>query len=712
MRTSKIILSIGIVTTLLFITPFAKANSDSTKIYFQQAFKEVKNMLEEKQPMSFEKAVFVTENAYLENKFSYQDFQQIIDANLIFIRALTEANNKEASKDFRTLIDFSKPNFDINTLNYTEKEKKEMYRKTLANWAIFTYMTDTTYYFGTPHLPFSYQIKDPFGMNDWKNSQVSNLLTSEEQKGNCFALVSLFKILSDRLNSEAYICTAPQHIYIQHQDDKGDFYNVELATGTHPGDGSLQTLTYTFYEGIVSGISLRRLKQEKQTIALCLVNLGKSYEHKFKTRNDDFILQCAELALKYDSLSLNAMLLKEQVLEERIIKYATEKKITDISKLKLDKGIAVTYKKLETQIIKLYELGYHQMPLYMQEMILAGLQRKGDEKIIVQDRTPNPFPSLKNVAPEDKRYSTLSGGLFEEVHEKKQFEQYGRFTIDTDKKKITKMESESNFKFLIDPVVFAWSVDPMTAATPGWSPYAAFNNNPILNIDADGNFSISNHYKFTRTAVKQLGYGDVVADLVAHYSSVFADHPAKWITYQQGQYYKTGIDYSKTASSQNTASPEYSAWHAMRADNEKITDAAALERGLSFGWSKILEAGEQAKKIGGVDKLQKNSAGIQALGQGIHALQDAIAHKGTDMEGHDLMNDMYPSSSDITKATQAAFNAVLVTEVLSGNYSNVKEGMTIDLTGTNTKQYNQITSAFENIAKKVSFTGKPKEEKK
>ena len=60
----------------------------------------------------------------------------------------------------------------------------------------------------------------------------------------------------------------------------------------------------------------------------------------------------------------------------------------------------------------------------MQEMILAGLQRKENEKILVWDKSPDPLPSVKNTT-DDKRYSTLSRGLYEEVKEKKQFEQYG-----------------------------------------------------------------------------------------------------------------------------------------------------------------------------------------------------------------------------------------------------------------------------------------------
>lgn len=486
MKQLKFTSAIGIIAVFLLSIKFASANSDSTKIYFQQSFMELKNMLEGKQPISFERAVFITENPFRNNQLDFNNFQNSIDAHTYLIEQIANANDKSASIDFSVKIDHKAKKFDINTLNFTEKEKKEMYRKTLHNWAIYTYLNDTTYLYGIGNLPFTYQFNDPFGMNDWKNSQVSNLLFNSEKKGNCFALVSLYKILSDRLNSEAYICTAPQHIYIQHQDHKGDYYNVELATGTHPGDGSIQTLTYTFYDGIVSGISLRRLKEERQNIALCLVNLGKSYEHKFKTKDDEFLLQCAELALKYDSLNLNAMLLKEQVLEARVVHYASKKNITDINKLRTDANISSIFIKLESQIVHLYELGYYQMPLYMQEMILATLKREDNKPIIVQDRTPDPFPSIKNAAPEDKRYSTLSGGLFEEVKVKKQFEQYGQFTLDTKQKKIIKLVDSTNFKFLIDPVVFAWSVDPLAHKYPSWSPYVAFADNPIIYVDKDG----------------------------------------------------------------------------------------------------------------------------------------------------------------------------------------------------------------------------------
>ena len=460
--------------------PTPKPNIISTRDLYEFAFENLNAMLEEKDSVDFEKAIFITENVFYSNKVKYDDYLRVLDFHTKRINALIAANDKSASLDFKVYANFRERGLSYTSLRYTETEKRELYRKALTNWAIFTYLTDTLTFGLKQQLPFAYQIKDPFGMDNWSNSQVLNLLGSMEKMGNCFALVALFKIFSNRLNSEAYICIAPQHIYLQHRNEKGDFYNLELATKTYPSDGTLMTLTFTHKEAIMSGISLRRLKTDKQNIALCLVNLGKSYEHKFETRENEFMLKCAELALKYDSLNLNAMLLKQQVLEERVMKFIKDKRLTSIVMLKNNE----TFKQLEKHTLHLYEKGYHQMPLYMQEIILSKLSQD-NKPIVLKDRTPNPYTNIK-VPAKNKRYSTLSGGLYEEVHAQKQFEEYGYFVLDTKNRKLVQFTKNNSKKLLIDPVVFAWSVDPMAHERTSWTPYNAFRNNPIINIDPTG----------------------------------------------------------------------------------------------------------------------------------------------------------------------------------------------------------------------------------
>ena len=58
-------------------------------------------------------------------------------------------------------------------------------------------------------------------------------------------------------------------------------------------------------------------------------------------------------------------------------------------------------------------------------------------------------------------------------------------------------------------------------------------------------------------------------------------------------------------------------------------------------------------------------------------------------------------------------SALIVTEVLSGNYSNLTNGMTIDVTGTTKAQYSTIKSAFQEAVNsqkiKIKFKGFPNE---
>jgi len=308
---------------------------------------------------------------------------------------------------------------------------------------------------------------------DWSNSQIFNLLNNKS--ANCFAQTSLFKILSKRLNTGANIGVAPSHTYITHTNTKGSTYNIELPTRSFPGAGSIMTYTYTPLDAVRSGIAMRTLN-DKQSVALCLVYLAKAFEHKFESKTNDFITQCAKSALQYDSLNLNAMLLKAEVLEEKIVhKHKT------VVQLQLDKE----FKEYQNLIALLYNKGYREMPLDMKNLIIDHL-KKDSTNFILANHTPRGFQSIN---PKDDRYATLSWGKFDEVHEPKRIEQFQRTLLDTKTMKITKFVTAdtlyNNYPF--DPVIAAWQIDPHGFKYPSMSPYSAFANNPIAFVDRDGN---------------------------------------------------------------------------------------------------------------------------------------------------------------------------------------------------------------------------------
>ena len=50
------------------------------EVYYQNAYTELKDMLENKQPLNFKRAVFVTENAYLNNQVDYNLYCKYIES--------------------------------------------------------------------------------------------------------------------------------------------------------------------------------------------------------------------------------------------------------------------------------------------------------------------------------------------------------------------------------------------------------------------------------------------------------------------------------------------------------------------------------------------------------------------------------------------------------------------------------------------------------
>ncbi len=494
---NKILLSLFASITLL-ATGIKANETDKEKQHFYDALDEIKEMLEGEQVASFERAVFLTENAYWGNKLSYKGFQQTLDFHANLIETLIKSNKhlidgEYKNPDFDSFLDHKVKHIDLTKMTFSGDRAKAYSEDLLKNWAIYSYLTDTLtvkvgeYEF--QHLPYEYPMDDPFGLNNWSYSQVTNLLTSQDRKGNCYAQTALFKVLSERLNTDAQIAVAPQHVFIQHKDKRGDIYNIELVSRAFPDDGTLQTLTYTTKVALMSGISMRALNL-KESVTLSLIYLAKGYEQKFGNKADDFLLLCANLALKHDPLNLSAMLLKSQVYETTLYEYAQVNSINDWKSLQSNANTSEVFYKQEATLKQMHKLGYIEMPAYMHNQIYAGANHKeGDSKILVQDLTPKPYGEEKA---QDARYFTITHGLMEEVHVKRPIEKYGLCSFDTKAKTISDFNLEPNeTSVLVDPVVFAMSVDPLAHKFPAESPYLFSGANPIFYIDKSGLYKIS-----------------------------------------------------------------------------------------------------------------------------------------------------------------------------------------------------------------------------
>ena len=314
-------------------------DTSNIDISYQGAFNELNDMLTGNNPVDFKRAVFITENAYMDDILDYDDF-------------LNTINN------YTSLAKLAIKSRDLQ-YDGKDKEKISIYA------VVFSIMQDTTKIMYDSlilaHPPFTYDFDDCFGKGNWEKMFLTKLL--ETQKGNCHSLPILYKILVEELGEKAYLSLAPNHLYIKLQSKKLGWYNTELTSGIFPIDAWLMASGYIHLAAIQNGIYMDTLSQ-KQSIALCMVDLAQGYQRKFNT-SDEFVLNCCNTALEYYPNFINALLLKAETLLQ-----SDEKDLQDLK---------ILYQKI-------HNLGFRKMP---EKMYLEWLVSLKEEKAKYQNKKIN-----------------------------------------------------------------------------------------------------------------------------------------------------------------------------------------------------------------------------------------------------------------------------------------------------------------------------------
>lgn len=327
------------------------AQPNDNRAHYENAFTELKGMLSGSTPLSFKRAVFITENAYLNNELNYQDYISKISLYTNLCAQITKQRE----------------------LLYSESDAETV--KKYA--AVFRLMTDSvrflvsdTSYFTS--APFRYDFDDFWGEKNWTKMFITKLL--DTNSGNCHSLPMLYKILCEELGVKAYLAMAPNHTYIKLKTKRTGWFNTELTSGHFPIDAWIMASGYIHLNAIQNGIYMDTLSQ-KQSIAVCVTDLAKGYERKYPD-DLDFIEGCADLAIQYYPLYTNALILKAETMKKRfegMMKEARAEYATQV----FDKPEAkALFDDMEKLYFHIYKIGYRMMPKEMYVSWLADLKRE------------------------------------------------------------------------------------------------------------------------------------------------------------------------------------------------------------------------------------------------------------------------------------------------------------------------------------------------
>jgi hypothetical protein len=251
--------------------------------YYNLAFQEINQMLENKIPINFKRAAFLIEWAYLQGNLDYSVFCKDI---------------AKIAEDLKQFI----------------KDKQLEQYKTAGNYALFEFFTK-------PHpmnnyKPFSYDFEDFYGGKDYTNVFVTKLLRTH--KGQCRSMPILYKILAEEIKAESYLALGPNHLYIKHIDKQNKWVNIELTNEHFSSDSWMISSSGISAEAIQSGIYMKDLTL-KESIAFCMTELSLAYTKQYGYT--EFSLFCCNASIKHHKNSVNAILHKNITLKSMGLAY-------------------------------------------------------------------------------------------------------------------------------------------------------------------------------------------------------------------------------------------------------------------------------------------------------------------------------------------------------------------------------------------------------
>lgn len=255
------------------------------------------------------------------------------------------------------------------------KERKQDAESNVSkNLMLFEYFSKDMNLGGTTHKAFEYDFKDYMGQKDYSKMFVSKLLKTGS--GQCHSMPLYYLMLTEAMNTEAYLSLAPNHSYIRFVDDEGKLRNMELTNGMFPTDNAFLESGYIKSEALQNKIYLENLTK-KELLGMAYFDLARGYVSKFGY--DEFVNKVIDKALELYPNGIAPNMEKANVSQVRFAHVMKRLGINpedkkDLQRIGYFPKAVEQLNQINEQFNKIDNLGYAEMPASAYESWLASLK--------------------------------------------------------------------------------------------------------------------------------------------------------------------------------------------------------------------------------------------------------------------------------------------------------------------------------------------------
>jgi hypothetical protein len=311
---------------------------------YQNAFNNLKDMLEGKMPLSLADALYMEEAAYGNLHMTYEEYKNEIKRSASFIKQWMLENGLNPKNPEHVHIAIQK--FMGDTLHLKNNNLDNVGGLSLPKG----------------HNPYSYDYIDYKAEKDLRNYFLTKTLATGT--GQCHTLPTVYSVLAEALGVEASISFVHQHSFIKYKNMDGAIQNYEPTIDWHMTDNDYTEDLPVMSAAIASKIYLQPLTK-KQMVASVMIDLAYNFHREHWIGDGKFMSQCIDYGMQYfhnNEGHREGLLLKNLVLASQLDRLLLKNGITDLNDIEKSPEAVQAYKEFRKSSDKIRELGIQHYP--------------------------------------------------------------------------------------------------------------------------------------------------------------------------------------------------------------------------------------------------------------------------------------------------------------------------------------------------------------